>query len=740
MSRLAWRRGLIGLLLWVSLIGYGLSHLETNIEALAPWLPRNSPQRKEYDQFLSQFGHDSVLIVAWSDISLGDPRIEDLRERLLTAAGLHAGSSKADADKPLEGMIQDVIIARNLIQELQEKDQNLTRADAIEMLQPLIIGEDGQTTCVLVNLTQFGDQTPGKVVEEVLEICHEMPSIADQLHMTGRPYLGYYSSGVTKRSVISLSIPVAILSTLLAWVCLQRFSLMLLVILSSGGAALSSLAVVPLVGYPLNGLLTALPSLVYVVTTSASIHLVNYARHLPGSLTQPQFARAIYQKALKPCLLSAVSTGLGTLSLTASQFPAIQEFACFAAVGIMLSLAIQLLLMPFALSRLCAENHEVTACRDRNPILTQVFAWTVKSRWLVICGMLLLMLTFVPSLFQLEGQFEVDAIFDEDAEFMQDVRWFERHLGPVDTTEVVLGFKAQPRDHLMLQVDRIREVEQALQEIPGVTATYSAASMVPEIQGMLRRVFTRVEFGKHRKSLLGTAHLDERNGREYWRITLRSSFFDQSLRSGLRPRITAALNEATSDWEESPELIITGTSQITYETQGQVLEDFVHSVLLAFVLIFVMMSWALGSVSGGLCAMIPNLFPFLAIFGVLGLAGSKIDLGMTVAACIALGIAVDDTSHLLIRFQEAQQRTPNRLRALGRAYRECSLAMVQTSIICGVAMMPYILAALVYLQQFGIVLPLLMAAALLGDLIFLPALIASPIGVVFKSRRKSQGS
>jgi hypothetical protein len=66
--------------------------------------------------------------------------------------------------------------------------------------------------------------------------------------------------------------------------------------------------------------------------------------------------------------------------------------------------------------------------------------------------------------------------------------------------------------------------------------------------------------------------------------------------------------------------------------------------------------------------------------------------------------------------------------------------MVQTSIICGVAMMPYVFAALVYLQQFGIVLPLLMAAALLGDLIFLPALIASPLGVVFKPRQKRRGS
>jgi hypothetical protein len=512
---------------------------------------------------------------------------------------------------------------------------------------------------------------------------------------------------------------------------------MLLVIVSSGIAALSSLAVVPLAGYPLNGLLTALPSLVYVVTTSACIHLVNYARHLPASLTHEQFAQAVFQKARKPCILSAVSTGLGTLSLTVSQFPAIQEFACFATVGLMISLAIQLVIMPFALSRLCANAPELGYSGDRNRFLAWMFVTTVRERWLLIFSTLFLMCCFIPSLFLLEGQFEVDAIFDDDAKFMQDVRWFEKHLGPVDTTEVVLGFEAQPRDHLLSQIDDIREVEQALQEIPGVVATYSAATMVPKVEGMLGRLLGRASFGKHRKSLLDTTYLDERNGREYWRITVRSSFFDQSLRSQLRSRMTAAVAAATSQWDEQPRLIITGTSQITYETQGQVLQDFIRSILLAFVTIYVLMAWALRSVRGGLAAMIPNVFPFLTIFGVLSLAGSKIDLGMTVAACIALGIAVDDTSHLLIRFQDAQRVYPRRLRALARAYRECALPMLQTSIICGVAMTPYVFAALVYLQQFGIVLPLLMAAALLGDVIFLPALIASPVGAVFRPRRQN---
>ena len=81
--------------------------------------------------------------------------------------------------------------------------------------------------------------------------------------------------------------------------------------------------------------------------------------------------------------------------------------------------------------------------------------------------------------------------------------------------------------------------------------------------------------------------------------------------------------------------------------------------------------------------MVPNVVPCISVFGVLGWLDGTIDIGTTVAACIALGIAVDDTAHLLLTFQDEHRRLGSRLIALRVAYSHCAVAMCQTSLICG---------------------------------------------------------
>ena len=206
---------ILGMLCWGALIISGLLSLETNIEDLSPWLPQATPEREEYDQFLAQFGNDSVLVIAWSDISLGDTRIEEFQQFLLNAA--QDDGTNTVGSTSLSGLIKDVIVAEDLIRKLQEKSQSVSREEAIQKLQPFIIGYDGKTTCLLVPLTQEGDRIRRDVVDAVLQISQKIPSIASQLRLGGRPYLGYYSSQVTRRTVVRLSIPVALLSTLLAW-------------------------------------------------------------------------------------------------------------------------------------------------------------------------------------------------------------------------------------------------------------------------------------------------------------------------------------------------------------------------------------------------------------------------------------------------------------------------------------------------------------------------------------------
>ena len=55
----------------------------------------------------------------------------------------------------------------------------------------------------------------------------------------------------------------------------------------------------------------------------------------------------------------------------------------------------------------------------------------------------------------------------------------------------------------------------------------------------------------------------------------------------------------------------------------------------------------------GALALIPNALPVAAYFGLLGLTGITLNATTGLVACMVLGIAVDDTIHFLVRFNEA---------------------------------------------------------------------------------------
>ncbi len=136
--------------------------------------------------------------------------------------------------------------------------------------------------------------------------------------------------------------------------------------------------------------------------------------------------------------------------------------------------------------------------------------------------------------------------------------------------------------------------------------------------------------------------------------------------------------------------------------------------------------------------MIPNVFPVLVVFGVMCHMGIEIDIGTMMTASVAMGIAVDDTIHFLSWFRTNLDRGMDRIDAVIETYRRVGPAMTQTTIVGGLGLFVFALSTFTPTQRFGTLMLVLLAAALIGDLVMLPALLAGPTGRWFKSRRVSK--
>lgn len=205
-----------------------------------------------------------------------------------------------------------------------------------------------------------------------------------------------------------------------------------------------------------------------------------------------------------------------------------------------------------------------------------------------------------------------------------------------------------------------------------------------------------------------------------------------------------------SEYAGQMDVVYTGVVPVVYKAQRTLLVSLIESVAWAFVLIAFVMACLLSpartffsafrpdnllqAVAAGALSMIPNVFPVVIIFGVMGHWGTLVDIGSMMTASVAMGVAVDDTIHFLTWFRDGLRRGLDRRQAIFVAYKHVAPAMTQTTIIAGVGLSVFALSTFTPTQRFGTLMLSLLGAALIGDLIFLPALLASPLGRVFSVR------
>ncbi len=175
----------------------------------------------------------------------------------------------------------------------------------------------------------------------------------------------------------------------------------------------------------------------------------------------------------------------------------------------------------------------------------------------------------------------------------------------------------------------------------------------------------------------------------------------------------------------------TGVVPLVYKTQRQLLISLRESMAWACGLIVIVMIVVFRSLPAGMLTMIPNVFPIVLVFGALGWLGIKVDIGIMMCASVALGVAVDDTVHFLTWFRTGIQQGMNNKQATMLAYERCGTAMLQTTVIGGLGLSVFAASTFTPTQQFGLLMVTLLAAALLGDLIVLPAILSGWFGKFF---------
>ena len=631
----------------------------------------------------------------------------------------------------------------------------------------------GVPAAMSVELSEAGAADRKEAFIELREIAASVGIDPETIRMGGRPVaseeldLAVARAGFDpsqppsrfwKRSVLLTSI---IVGVLLAYIMLRSVKLATLVQIAAGYTVILAIAVVPALGGSMNMVLVVMPTLLMVLTSSAAIHVVNYWKHAMHSDRETAVADA-YRMARVPCGLAAFTTAVGLISLGTSPLTPVRDFGVFSAIGCIISLGVVLFGLPAMIA--IFPNRKLPKIGSDSAVFSSMGRGLSRHSTIVT---VLCSVAFVGCAIGLKNfrtETKVIRYFPDDSRVVQDYNFLEENLAGIIPVDTVVRFDKESQQKLKFveRVEIVRRIEHKLATHPEISGTVSLADFLPEVEVPdfdsltgTRRLFAEKNFNTRDKRTLESVEESEASssfrviadkgydlyeegdralndeGDELWKITAQVAIMSDMDYGELTHELDELVQSETK-YSAGTSHRVTGLIPIFLRTQQAVLESLIQSFALAFGLIAIVMMMLLRSVVAGLLTMLPNLLPVGVVFGLISWAGLRVDIGTMITASVALGIAVDGTLHLLTWFRKGVMDGLKRGEAISEALAHCGPAMWQTSAAIGLGLFMLSPADLLLISRFGWLMSALIGTALIADVVFLPALLAGPLGAMIE--------
>ena len=168
---------------------------------------------------------------------------------------------------------------------------------------------------------------------------------------------------------------------------------------------------------------------------------------------------------------------------------------------------------------------------------------------------------------------------------------------------------------------------------------------------------------------------------------------------------------------------VTGSGRLFATLDHYLVTSQISSFTTAFFTVFGVIFVVFRSWRFGLLAIVPNLFPVLAIFGVMGWLDISLNVATIMLASVALGVVDDDTIHFISRYRRETALGKSTDEAIEIATEHEGRASLTTALINSCAFGVLAFSEYKPSAWFGGMLALTMIVAFLAEIFILPATI-----------------
>ncbi|MFM8702704.1 MAG: MMPL family transporter, partial [Planctomycetia bacterium] len=170
---------------------------------------------------------------------------------------------------------------------------------------------------------------------------------------------------------------------------------------------------------------------------------------------------------------------------------------------------------------------------------------------------------------------------------------------------------------------------------------------------------------------------------------------------------------------------LSGMSVVSARNIRQLVSDLGASLLLEMTVIGGIMAFAFRSLLTGAISMLPNVFPLAVIAAAVVLAGRSLDPATVIVFNVCLGLAVDDTVHVLSALRRHRGAGISMASAVRRAIAETGNPVVLGGVVLLVGFASVTVSSVPSLAGFGRLACVAVVAATVAELVLLPALLVA---------------
>ncbi len=732
---------------------YGATSLQADFSAVA-FYGAGDHEVDHLVDFKSRWGHDDSLILILVEAPGDDPDVVTparMRTLVEMTDALDAHPSVADVASltttpMIAGELPGLIDLTPVAEAMPEDPEELAawRARLLEhpVAVPSLLSADGGLAALLVELDVNADD-----IQQLRPVVVDVRALVEGYQ--GRDGLSVITAGIpaVRTDFFQLIfedqiVAVALITVVISLLLLALFRRLHGLIAPGFAALIPTVMVFGAMGWTgetIGILNQSYFTLLPVIAIADAIHMVSRfheearRRAAPGERLTEEQRRASIARAVRAigtaCLLTSTTTGVGFLSLQMAGMPILRGFGLYAAIGIGLAYGTVLLIIPLALS----------FTRGAVPEASREGAHTAADRALLWCAEVslrrpLLVFAATAAVLAASGFYGTQVVIDNTLTGLLEashptsqanMRADERMGGILGLELDLRGPPGSMKEPAVLKalaaLDAWALPQDAYRATAGphtFAATFNAAvtgeARVPDTAAEVAQLFLLGE-GAGLEDVVELG--DFCCGRAMLRIK------DQGGRDmeAHCDALQAKAGELFAGLEVQPRL--TGTPFVAYRGINRVTTDLRDSLALAFVIIAAVILLLFRSGRIAAICFVPNALPLVVGYGALGLMGWLLDPTPAVVFTVGLGIAVDDTIHLVARWREERGAGRSNADAVREAVLHTGRAVTITSVVLSAGFLVNCLSSFPTMRVMGGLGAVVILTAWLSDLFVLPALL-----------------